>query len=239
MKSLKVVHHPDNDGTKFSDVQTEIENLRTANALTCVSADAVFTAVNQLLRSAGSARKAKGTNNTYSDDHDNLILGGTAAGTSAVCCLVLINGTAPSATVSGVHLFSVGGVAQVYDGAGNTILLDNHLLHSNTSSMLTVGFVDTEFDNGTKSSGTLTPDPANGNFQKVVNGGAFTLAPPSASGSYTIVLDVTNNGSAGTITSSSFTKQTGSAFDTTNAHAFRCYISKCTAGTHLHVQAMQ
>lgn len=104
---------------------------------------------------------------------------------------------------------------------------------------LTGGFVATEYDHGTVTTGTVTPAPANGQMQKLTANGAFTLAPPSASGSYTIILDITNGASAGAITTSSFTKVTGDAFTTTNAHKFSCYIKKGVAGTHLHVQAMQ
>jgi hypothetical protein len=106
---------------------------------------------------------------------------------------------------------------------------------------LTVGFTATSFSNGTKSSGTLTPDPANGAIQHYTNGGAHTLAPPSTGtgDSLTMVLDVTNNGSAGAITTSGFTKVTGDTLATTNALKYRGYISVGNAGSHLNWQAMQ
>ncbi len=106
---------------------------------------------------------------------------------------------------------------------------------------LTVGFTATSFSNGTKSSGTLTPDPANGAIQHYTNGGAHTLAPPSTGtgDSLTMVLDVTNNGSAGAITTSGFTKVTGDSLATTNALKYRGYISVGNAGSHLNWQAMQ
>lgn len=119
----------------------------------------------------------------------------------------------------------------VYQAAGS-------YLTGSATANLTAGYTSTEADDGTISSGTLVPTPTTGNMRKVINGGAFTLAPPSVSGSYTIVLDIINGASAGAITTGAYTKVTGDAFDTTNAHSWRCFISKGAAGTHLHTQAM-
>ena len=94
----------------------------------------------------------------------------------------------------------------------------------------------TSKDLGTISSGTLTPDPAARPLQHYTNGGAHTLAPSSTTGS--ILLDVKNSDSAGTITISGWTKTVGS-FDTTNGHEFRCHLSIGQAGSLLTIQAMQ
>ncbi|RWF66836.1 DUF2793 domain-containing protein [Mesorhizobium sp.] len=127
-----------------------------------------------------------------------------------------------------------------YIRADGTPLLST-ILRSDTSANLTKGYTATGYSAGTKSSGTFTPDPANGNFQYATNGGAHTLAPPSTGtgDSVSLVLDYTNNGSAGAITTSGFTKVSGDAFDTTNAHKFRCYITVGNAGSHLNVVALQ
>lgn len=101
---------------------------------------------------------------------------------------------------------------------------------------LTGGFTCTSLDQGTKSSGTFTPAMLTGGVQHCVNGGAFTLAPPTGHGALT--LDITNNGSAGAITTSGFTKADGDSFDTTNTHAFRCYIAVGNLGSHLTVKRM-
>jgi hypothetical protein len=98
---------------------------------------------------------------------------------------------------------------------------------------LTGGFTATSYDAGTKSSGTLTPDALNGNIQHCVNGGAFTLAPPANASS--IILQVVNNGSAGTITTSGFSKVNGDSFDTTNGSAFECVIRKTNSYSLLTV----
>lgn len=95
----------------------------------------------------------------------------------------------------------------------------------------------TSKDLGTVSSGTLTPDPGDRPLQHYTNGGAHTLAPGSNTGSY--ILDITNNASAGTITTSGFTKVSGDSFTTTNGHKFRCGVSVGNAGSLLQVQALQ
>jgi hypothetical protein len=64
------------------------------------------------------------------------------------------------------------------------------------------------YDNGTKSSGTFTPDPGNGQNQKYTNNGAHTLAPGTNYGSY--YLDITNGASAGAITTSTPRTRTSS-----------------------------
>ena len=100
-----------------------------------------------------------------------------------------------------------------------------------------VGFSATSFSAGTKSSGTYTPAASDGNFQHATNGGAHTLAPPSTV--CTIIVEYTNNGSAGTITTSGFTKVSGDAFTTTNGSKFLCFITKTQNYSNLNVVALQ
>jgi hypothetical protein len=90
---------------------------------------------------------------------------------------------------------------------------------------------------GTVTTGTTTPDPGDRPMQHYTNGGAHTLAPGANPGSY--FLDITNNGSAGVITTSGWTKVSGDSFTTTNGHLFRCSCSIGNAGSLLNVQAMQ
>lgn len=89
---------------------------------------------------------------------------------------------------------------------------------------------------GTQSSGTLTLDMGDRPMQHYTNGGAHTLAPGSVNGM--IYLDITNNGSAGAITTSGWTKVVGT-FTTTSGHKFRCSCSVGNAGSLLTIQAMQ
>ena len=114
---------------------------------------------------------------------------------------------------------------------------DADTLKSDTTKTLTAGYSATPHNAGTKSSGTFTPDETNGNFQYCVNGGAFTLAPPT--NNCTLILQVTNNASAGAITTSGFTKVTGTAPGTTNGDDFLAYITKINGFSHLSWQALQ
>ena len=95
----------------------------------------------------------------------------------------------------------------------------------------------TPYNAGTKASGTYTPDEANANFQYAVNGGAHTLAPPTNNS--TMVIQYTNNGSAGTITVSGFTVVDGDTATTTDGHDFFYYITKLNGFSLLTVKALQ
>lgn len=127
-----------------------------------------------------------------------------------------------------------------YDAAGSTakkIPTTAVALLALEDQTLAGGAVVTTKDLGTQSSGTLTLDMGARPLQKAVNGGAFTLAPGANTGS--CLLDITNNGSAGAITTSGWTKVAGDSFDTTNGHGFRCACSVGQTGSLLVVQAMQ
>jgi hypothetical protein len=111
----------------------------------------------------------------------------------------------------------------------------NNTLSINSGS----GVTSTADDDGTFSSGTYTPTPVGGNMKRIINGGAFTLAVPTASGDYTLVIQITNNATAGAITLSGFNRTTGSAFTTTNGHTFLVFITKCNSIELANVVAMQ
>lgn len=107
---------------------------------------------------------------------------------------------------------------------------------SDTAATFTKGYAATSYNAGTKSSGTFTPASSDGNFQYAVNGGAHTLAPPSTD--CTIAIQYTNNASAGAVTTSGFTKVSGS-FTTTNGDDFMCYITKLNGFSFLNIVALQ
>lgn len=123
---------------------------------------------------------------------------------------------------------TIGAQVQAYDA---------DTLKADVADVLTAGFAADPYNAGTKSSGTFTPDEANGNFQYCVNGGAFTLAPPTNNS--TMILQITNNASAGTITTSGFTKVTGATPGTTDGHDFLGYVTKINGFSHLAWQALQ
>jgi hypothetical protein len=102
---------------------------------------------------------------------------------------------------------------------------------------LTGGFSATSDNDGSKSSGTYTPVFVDGNIKRITNDGAFTLGVPTGEG--TCVIQMTNGASAGTVTTSSFTKVSGDTITTTNAHDFFLFITKINNFSHLFVQALQ
>jgi hypothetical protein len=136
-----------------------------------------------------------------------------------------------------------------YDGTTGKLLKDGAVIGTDVAAFnadtlfadvddtLTGGFGGTDDADGTQSSGTYTPTYAGGNFKTATNGGAHTLAPQSGTG--TIVVLYTNDGSAGAITTSGFDIVTGDSFDTTNTNAFMCYLTVVGAEQHLHITAMQ
>ncbi len=128
---------------------------------------------------------------------------------------------------------------EYYDGSAWNQLqgYDADTLFADTSDTLTVGFNATEHDAGTQTTGTFTPDPADGNFQKAVNGGAHTLAPPGSTCS--ICIQYTNNASAGAITTSGFTQTTGDTISTTDGDDFLFFVTRNNSFSHLHVVALQ
>ena len=85
--------------------------------------------------------------------------------------------------------------------------------------------------------GTLTLDVGDCPLQHYTNGGAHTLAPGSVTGS--ALIDITNDSSAGSITTSGWTKVSGDSFVTTNGYKFRCSASVGNGGSLLVIQALQ
>ena len=112
-----------------------------------------------------------------------------------------------------------------------------NLLSDAVSANLTVGYTVTPYSAGTKSSGTFTPDPTLGQQQYITAGGAFTLAPQSTASQ--IMIEVLNNGSAGAITTSGFTKVTGDTYATTNTNKYLFIATKTQNYSHLNIIALQ
>ena len=110
-------------------------------------------------------------------------------------------------------------------------------LFADVDDTLTAGFAATADADGTKTSGTYTPTTAGGNFKTATNGGAHTLAPQSEVS--TIIIQYTNDGSAGTITTSGWDKVSGDSLTTTSGHDFMMYLTVIGTFQHLHVVALQ
>lgn len=102
----------------------------------------------------------------------------------------------------------------------------SNLISFALNTALTGGFKSSSYDLGTITTTAQTPDPVNGNMQHLNANGAFTLNAPTASGEYTIVIEVTNGASAGTITTSGFTKVNGDTRALTNGLKYLYQITK-------------
>ncbi len=111
------------------------------------------------------------------------------------------------------------------------------ILKADEYDTLTQGYDTTADDDGTQSSGTYTPTADGGNIKSIINGGAFTLDPPTNEG--TIIVEMTNNGSAGTVTTSGFTVVKGDSLTTTNGDDFHLVIVKSENFSSLTVIALQ
>lgn len=107
------------------------------------------------------------------------------------------NPTIAAETVSGVAnftgTFQYGGNTQTFPGVAATLAA-----LTVADQTLSGGANLTAFANGTKSSGTFTPDCGSGPGQSAINGGSFTIAPPTLDGQCNIT--IINGPSFGTIT---------------------------------------
>lgn len=113
------------------------------------------------------------------------------------------------------------------------------ILTAASSTTISVGYPLTSYSGGTISSGTYTPAIANGSTQYITNNGAFTLAAPA--NDCTILILVTNAGSAGAITFSGFTvsSNVGDALTTTNTNKFFISIARVNSVSSYLVKALQ
>jgi len=88
--------------------------------------------------------------------------------------------------------------------------------------IITGGFRIAPYNIGTVSSGTITPDAFNGNYQYYSNGGAHTVAAPANDCAMDIL--VTNGATAGGITFSGFTVASGNTGDPLTATSGQKFI---------------
>jgi len=163
------------------------------------------------------------------------------SGTGAITAMAVLgdgemivgDGTTDPVAESGATLRTSIGVAIGSDVQA----FDADTLKADVADNLTAGFSTTVHDAGTKSSGTYTPDQDDGNIQKAVNGGAHTLAPTVDD--CAMIIQYTNNASAGTITTSGFTLVDGDDISTTNGDDFFFYLTKANGFSLLTVKALQ
>ena len=168
---------------------------------------------------------------------DNWCVGVRHVGSANKVTIATVSSQTISAPLAGgaqtsMQLTSYGeSIILVSDGA------NWHVVSGMLGLELGSGYHAEVYDNGTVSTGTLTVDPEESNFQKVINGGAFTLAVPAENGN--VILQVTNNASAGTITTSGFTTVSGDTLTTTDGDDFFLHITTLGSFSRLFVEALQ
>jgi len=168
--------------------------------------------------------------------NENLATTGTlSAGAGTVTSLDAGSGTIK--TTGTIELGHATDTTLSRSAAGFLAVEGNDVLMASVDDVLSAGFSATADDDGTKSSGTYTPATTGGNYKTIVNGGAFTLAPQTTVSS--IIIQVTNNASAGTVTTSGFTVVTGDSLTTTNGDDFMLYSTVIGSFKHLNVVALQ
>ena len=115
-----------------------------------------------------------------------------------------------------------------------------NVVYNNATVNLTAGYTATANALGSVSSGTITVNPALGDYCTITNNGAFTLAPPTltspancASG----VVEIYNGSTPGAITTSAWTKvNNASAFNTTAGSCWQCDYVVTPHGSYLNVR---
>lgn len=115
----------------------------------------------------------------------------------------------------------------------------NSRVSASVDTNTTAGYTATADADGTFTTGTYTPTPSGGNIKSISNGGAFTIAAPSAAGVYTLIVEITNAAGAGTISTSGFSRVVGDSFTTTVGHRFQMVMTKTSNGVVGNVVAMQ
>ena len=154
---------------------------------------------------------------------------------------VSMNSTSATHTAGTIELGAASDTTISRASAGVIAVEGQNVLTTGTSQTITKGFLVTPYNIGTVSSGTNTPDPANGNYQYMTNNGAHTLAVPASDCAIDIL--VTNGASAGTITiSGSYTAASGGGgdtYNTTNANKFILCIRRINSVSTYFWKALQ
>jgi hypothetical protein len=150
--------------------------------------------------------------------------------------IVLFSGTGGK---TGKRSNALTGLLKVAAGVAAIAAAGTDYLHPGTTSLITKGFTLSPANGGTISSGTVAPDPAQGNYQFYTNNGAHTFSAPSTD--CAIEVQITNGASAGSITFSGFTvgAGTGDSLTTTNTNKFKVMLTRINGVSTYVIKALQ
>lgn len=145
--------------------------------------------------------------------------------------------TSDSPQFTGIELGNVSDTTITRAAAGSIAVEGSTVAMLGTEDQILAG--GARVTSKSLSTGTITPDPGDRPLQYVTNGGAFTINAPTNDGS--LMLLVTNNGSAGAITFTGFTvgSNTGDALTTTNTHKFTISIWRINSVSGYRIAAHQ
>lgn len=148
----------------------------------------------------------------------------------------------PSTFTPSAHTHTIANVTGLQTALDGKAPADADILKADTHDTLAAGYDSNTEPLGTVSSGTVTPEvdgDTKPNFKTLTANGAFTLAPPSTSSACTIIIQVTNGASAGTITTSGFTIVNGDDYETTSGNDYFFHVKKVGSFSSLTIEALQ
>lgn len=202
---------------------------QTSNNFTVAYAQTVGTAGNNYTVTVGAgvnsyARTVGSASNTYAQTV------GTAGNNYTNTVGAAANTRADTALAVGQGAFGQANTART---------LANTAIQNNTTTLITTGYSVNSFFAGTFSSGTWTPNAANGNYQYLTANGAFTVAAPSTNTAIDVLF--TNGIAANTITFSGYTGGTsnGDPLTTTSGHRFMVSLRRINNISMFMIKALQ
>lgn len=184
----------------------------------------------QISRATGLATFVDLLATTFQVENADTTISRVSAGVIAVDGVTVpLNSVTNTHTALAIELGHASDTTLSRSAAGVLAVEGIDVLLAGKTDQITVGYTVAPYNNGTKSSGTFTPDPANGNYQYVTNGGAHTLAAPASDCAIDLLV-INGAAGAGAITMSGFKTSglgaSGAAYATTANTWWVCSIRR-------------